>query len=367
MTNRAIKYRIYPTAEQMQFFAQTFGCCRKIYNLMLEDKIKTYKETGSFGRQTPAMYKDTYPFLRDTDSLALANVQLHLQQAIKNRFAGRHFGFPRFKSAKRSRWAYTTNNQNGTVAVYDSGIRLPKAGTVKAKIHRKPDEDWRVKSATVSQDRDGRYYVSVLFEFERTVIPVPVSGNAVGLDYKSDGLFADSEGRICGSTKYYRRSQKKLAKLQRRLARKEPGSKNREKARIKAAKLQKHTADQRKDFLHKLSTETANLYDVVCVESLNMRAMSNAGFGNGKATLDNGYGMFLNMLEYKLADRGKHFVKVDKWFPSSRICSVCGRRHPEMKELSVRTMHCQCGYTADRDVNAAINIKKEGLRLLMAD
>ena len=129
-------------------------------------------------------------------------------------------------------------------------------------------------------------------------------------------------------------------------------------------KIHRHITNQRIDNLHKLSTEIANQYDVVCVESLDMKAMSNKGFGNGKATLDNGYGLFLNMLEYKLYDRGKYFIKVDKWFPSSQICNHCGTVHTEMKDLSIRTMRCDCGLTMNRDYNAALNIKKEGLRLL---
>ena len=181
---------------------------------------------------------------------------------------------------------------------------------------------------------------------------------------KSDGLYGDSNGNVCGSPKYYRKSQKKLARLQRQLCRKEKGSNNSNKARLKAARLHRHTANQRLDFLHKKSTEIANQYDVVCVETLDMRNMSNKGFGNGKATLDNGYGLFLTMLEYKLSDRGKYFVKVDKWYPSSQLCYACGKQHKEMKNLLIRELVCDCGYSDDRDLNAALNINKEGLRLL---
>ena len=144
----------------------------------------------------------------------------------------------------------------------------------------------------------------------------------------------------------------------------EEKSKNYIKQLRKVNKIHRHIANQRLDNLHKISTEIANQYDVICVESLNMRAMSNKGFGNGKATLDNGYGMFLSMLEYKLSDRNKYLVKVDKWFPSSQICHCCGTLHPEMKDLTIRTMKCNCGLTISRDQNAAINILQEGLRLL---
>ena len=372
--NRAIKYRIYPTSEQASKFANTFGCCRKIWNLMLADKLDCYAKTGSFGNQTPAMYKTEFPFLKEVDSLALANVQLNLQTAFRNCFdksSKAYFGFPKFKSAKHSRKSYTTNNQHGSVAIVGNKIKLPKIGFVKAKIHREPEADWVIKSATVSQDSDGAYYVSVLFEYERTVAAVPVSDNAIGLDYKSDGLYEDSNGHIGSNHKHYRESHKRLAKAQRRLSRKvgsrkgEAKSKNWLKQLNKVNKIHTRIANQRKDNLHKLSTEIANQIDVVCVENLNMRSISNKGFGNGKATMDNGYGMFLNMLEYKLSDRGKYLVRVDKWYPSSQICHNCGTRHPKMKDLKIRTLVCdKCGLIIDRDLNAAINIKHEGLRRL---
>ena len=375
MANRAIKYRAYPTTKQSVMFAKTFGCCRKVYNLMLSDKIEGYKATGKFPTVTPAKYKNDYPYLREVDSLALANKQMDLQEAFRNTFSKsrkKKNGFPKFKSAKHSRKSYTTNNQKGTVAIIDNKcIKLPKIGKVKAVIHRVPDDSWTIKSATVSQESDGKYYISVLFEFENTVNPyVADKTNAIGLDYASDGLYVDSNGNIGTNHKYYRESHNKLAKVQRKLSRMQ-GSKKHEvksnnyiKQLRKVNKIHRHIANQRLDNLHKISTEIANQYDVVCVESLNMKSMSNKGFGNGKATLDNGYGMFLSMLEYKLSDRNKYLIKVDKWFPSSQICHCCGMLHPEMKNLAIRKMTCDCGLTISRDQNAAINILKEGLRLL---
>ena len=347
MANKAIKYRLYPTTEQEIMFAKTFGCCRKVWNLMLSEKIAVYKETGKFPQVTPAKYK----------------------------------------SAKHSRRSYTTNNQNGTIALLDKAIKLPKIGAVKAVIHRQPEDSWHIKSATISQELDRKYYASVLFEFDNSICSyVPDTSNAIGFDYASNGLFVDDRGNVGTNHKFYHESQKKLAKAQRRLSRmiehnisgyKVIGKKrypiyirpleeckNIQKQKTVIAKIQRHIANQRLDNLHKLSTEIANQYDVVCVESLNMRSMANKGFGNGKATLDNGYGMFLNMLEYKLTDRNKIFVKVDKWFPSSQICHQCGTIHPEMKDLNIRTMKCDCGLTISRDQNAAINILREGLRML---
>lgn len=356
-------------------FAKTFGCCRKVYNLMLSDKIEGYNATGKFPTVTPAKYKDEYPYLREVDSLALANVQLNLQAAFRNCFSKsrkKKNGFPKYKSAKRSHRSYTTNNQKGTVAIIDNKyIKLPKIGKVKTVIHRSPNTDWIIKSATISQESDGKYYIAIMFEFDNAVNHYVVDkNNAIGLDYASDGLYVDSNGNIGTNHKYYRESHKKLARAQHRLSRMQ-GSKKHEvksnnyiKQLRKVNKIHRHIANQRLDNLHKISTEIANQYDVVCAESLNMRSMSNKGFGNGKATLDNGYGMFLSMLEYKLSDRNKYLIRVNKWFPSSQICHCCGTLHPEMKDLAIRTMKCDCGLTMNRDQNAAINILQEGLRIL---
>lgn len=372
--NKAIKYRIYPNTEQMTMFAKTFGCCRKVYNLMLADKVESYKETGKFVSVTPAKYKEEYPYLKEVDSLALANVQLNLQGAFRNAFdksRKKKNGFPKFKSSKHSRKSYTTNNQKGTVSILGDKIRLPKIGKVKAVIHRQPEENWIIKSATISLESDGKYYASVLFQFDDNKSNyVPDTQNAIGLDYASEGLYVDDKGNKGSNHKYYRESHEKLAKAQRKLSRKIGSKKGEEKSSNflkqlkKVNRIHQHIANQRKDNLHKLSTEIANQYDVVCVENLNMKSMSNKGFGNGKATLDNGYGMFLNMLEYKLTERHKYLVKVDKWFPSSQVCHNCGTLHPEMKDLGQRMMRCDCGVVMNRDQNAAINIKKEGLRML---
>lgn len=375
MANRAIKYRVHPTKEQSELFAKTFGCCRKIYNLMLAYQKEQYQATGKFASVTPARFKQEYPYLKEVDSLALANKQMDLQRAFRSCFSKtrkKKNGFPRFKSAKHSRKAYTTNNQKGTVEVSENAIRLPKAGWVKAVIHRKPEPDWRIKSATVSMESDGTYYIAVLFEYAEPESDYQAdSSNAVGLDYASDGLYMDSNGNKGSNHKYYRESHKKLLKAQRRLSRMKGSGKQEEKSNrykkqlCKVSRIHRHIANQRKDHLHKISTEIANQYDVVCVESLDMKALSNKRFGNGKATMDNGYGMFLSMLEYKLKDRNKYLVKVDKWYPSSQICSCCGNKNPAVKALSVRTWECPvCGKHHNRDVNAARNILQEGLRIL---
>lgn len=290
MANKAIKYRIYPTTEQCIMFSKTFGCCRKVYNLMLSDKIEGYKATGKFPIITPAKYKKDYPYLKEVDSLALANKRLDLQAAFRNAFnksRKKKNGFPKFKSAKRSRKSYTTNNQKGIVAIVDKRyIKLPKIGKVKAVIHRSPNNSWILKSATISQEPDGKYYVSVLFEFNKVEnIYMVDKTNAIGLDYVSDGLYVDNNGNVGTNHKFYRESHKKLAKEQRRLSRKIGSKKNEKKSNNylkqlkKVNKIHRHIANQRKDNLHKISTEIVNQYDVVCVETLNMQNMSNKNFG----------------------------------------------------------------------------------------
>lgn len=375
MANKAFRYRLYPSEEQIILFHKTFGCCRKVWNLMLSDKITSYQNTKHFGSQTPAQYKKVFPYLKEVDSLALSNVQIHLQSALKACFdpkRKKRNHFPKFKSKRRARKTYTTNNQNGTVSIIGNTIRLPKAGLVKAEIHRLPEKNYILKSATISETADGLFYISILFEYENNISPLPLSDNlkALGLDYASDGLYVDDCGRKGANHKYYLLSQKKLRTEQRRLSRRigskknEIPSSNYKKQQAKFAKLHRHIVNQRRDHLQKLSTEIANQYDIVCVEDLDMQAIANRKRHLGKHTYDNGYGMFLNMLSYKMADRGKYLVRVDKWFPSSQLCSCCGTKHPEMKNLKIRVMDCACGNQIDRDQNAAINIKREGLHIL---
>lgn len=370
MKNKAIKYRIYPTESQMQLLNKTFGCCRFVYNRMLSVQKDLYSSQGqhlskydAFKYMT-ANLKSQYQFLKEADSVALMNSVFDLDKAYTNFFSKRA-GFPKFKSKRHIAQSYTTNCINGNISVLSKAIKLPKLGKIKASIHRLPSADWILKSATVSKSSDGKFYVSILFAFEETVqvIPVVRKSKCVGLDYKSDGFAITSNNECLGSPKYYRTSLARFTKEQRKLSKKKPGSNNFYKQLLKVNSVQCHIANQRKDHLHKLSCEIANHYDAICVESLNMKAMSNSGFGNGKATMDNGYGMFLHFLEYKLNDRGKYFIKVDKWYPSSQICCMCGNVHK--LALSERTYKCpSCGNVIDRDYQAAINILREGIRML---
>ena len=383
LMNKAIRYRIYPTKQQKEFFMKNFGCRRKIWNLMLYDKIEYYEQNGKMLYNTPAMYKEEYPFLKEVDSLALANVQLDLQNAYNVFFSNKKIGFPKYKSRKYNKLSYTTNNISNCIRLLDNQIRLPKIKFVKIKKHREPKADWKIKSATVSMEKDGKFYVSVLFEYDEN-IKKSNGQKAIGLDYKSDGLYMDSNHECCNMKKYYKKSQKRLKKLQQKLFRKLETHivrydknhrpiydkeleecKNVQKTRLKIAKLSLHVANQRKDFLHKKSFEIANQYDIVCVEDLSLKKIGNkhSKYHLGKSTMDNGYGIFLKFMEYKLYDRGKILVKVSKNYPSSQICSQCGHKHK--LELDERVYRCpHCGLEIDRDYNSALNILHEGLRIL---
>lgn len=365
MANKAYKFRLYPDKKQEILFAKTFGCVRFIYNEMLSDKIEYYKETKQKLNNTPAQYKKEFEWLKEVDSLALANAQLNLQTAYNNFFRNTKAGFPKFKSKKRNKFSYTTNNQNGTVAIVEGKLKLPKVGLVKMKQHRIIPSDQKIKSATISKTPSGKYYVSVLVEYEQYIPNIQLDKDKVlGLDYASHSFYVDSQGREADYPRFYRNAQNKLAKEQRKLSLMKYGSNNYYKQKVVVAKIHEHIANQRKDFIHKLSTQLANEYDIVCVEDINMQNMARS-LKLGKSTNDNGFGMFRDILSYKLADRGKAFVKIDKWFPSSKMCGHCGSINHELT-LSDRVWTCGCGATINRDENAAINIMNEGLRILFS-
>ena len=363
--NKAYKFRIYPNAEQRIMIAKTFGCVRFIYNRMLSDKIKHYEETKQKLKNTPAQYKIEFPWLKEVDSLALANAQMNLQTAYNNFFRNSKTGFPKFKSKKSNHRSYTTNCVNDNICIEVDYIKLPKVGLVKMKQHRRIPSDYRLKSVTVSQIPSGKYYASILFEYENQV-QEQTPQTFIGLDFSMHELYKDSNGNESQYPGYYRQAEKRLKREQRKLSLMQKGSKNRDKQRVKVAKMHEKIANQRKDFLHKQSRQITNAYDCVCVENLDMKAMSQS-LNFGKSVSDNGWGMFVMFLKYKLEEAGKRLVKVDKFFASSQICNVCGYKNSETKNLSIRAWDCpECGTHHDRDVNAAINIRNEGMRLVSA-
>ena len=363
VANKAYKFRLYPTKEQEIMFVKTFGCVRFIYNKMLADKIEFYKETKQKLNNTPAQYKKEYEWLKEVDSLALANAQMNLQTAYNNFFRSPKVGFPKFKSKKRNKNSYTTNNQNGTVSIVENKLRLPKIGLVKMKQHRRIPDNQKIKSATITKTPSGKYYVSILVEYEQYIPDVQLDKKkALGLDYASHSFYVDSQGKEADYPKFYRNAQIILTKEQRKLSHMKYGSNNYQKQRLRVARLQERIANQRKDWIHKLSTQLANDYDYICVEDINMQNMAQS-LNLGKSTNDNGFGMFRTILAYKLADRGKELIKIDKWFPSSKMCRFCGTINKNLT-LADRIWTCECGKTLNRDENAAINIMNVGLSMV---
>lgn len=345
--------------------AKTFGCVRFIYNRMLSDKIKCYEETKQKLNNTPAQYKKEFGWLKEVDSLALANAQMNLQTAYNNFFRNPKMGFPKFKSKKSNHRSYTTNYINGNIIIENGCIRLPKVGLVKVKQHRQIPANYKLKSVTVSQTPSGKYYASILFEYEKQVQEKEPQ-TFLGLDFSMHELYKDSDGKEPAYPGYYRQAEKRLKHEQRKLSKMQKGSNNRRKQRIKVAKLHEKVANQRKDFLHKQSRQIAKANDCVCIEDLDMKAMSQS-LRFGKSVSDNGWGMFTSFPQYKLEEQDKLLVKVDRFFASSQICSSCGYKNPDTKDLSVRVWDCpECGAHHDRDENAAINIRNEGMRLVTA-
>ena len=363
MANKAYKFRLYPNKEQEILICKTFGCVRFIYNRMLSDKIEYYNETKQRLNNTPAQYKAEFEWLKEVDSLALANAQINLQTAYRNFFRSPKTGFPKFKSKKRSKLTYTTNNQNGTVSIIDGKIKLPKVGLVKMKQHRLIPSDQKIKSATISKTPSGKYYVSILVEYEQTIPDIQLDKNkALGLDYASHSFYVDSQGNEANYPRFYRNAQAKLAKEQRKLSLMKLGSNNYYRQKLAVARLHEHIANQRKDWIHKLSTTLAKEYDYICVEDINMQNMAQS-LKLGKSTNDNGFGMFRTILAYKLSDRGKQLIKIDKWFPSSKMCRHCGTINKNLT-LADRVWTCECGAIINRDENAAINIMNVGLSMV---
>ena len=372
---KAYKFRIYPTEEQEIFFAKTFGCVRKVYNLMLNDRKKAYEEVKNDPSKkmtfpTPAKYKKEFPFLKEVDSLALANAQLNLDKAYKNFFRDKSVGFPRFKSKKNPVQSYTTNNQNGTVALIDNKfIKVPKLKSlIRIKLHRQPKG--MIKSATVSRHASGKYYISLLCKEE--ISELPKTNSAIGIDLGITDFAILSDGQKIDNHKFTSKMEKKLKREQRKLSRrallaKKKGiplseAKNYQKQKRKVARLHEKVMNQRTDFLNKLSTEIIKNHDIICIEDLNVKGMLR-NHKLARSISDVSWSSFVAKLQYKADWYGREIIKVNQWFPSSQICSECGHKDGK-KSLDIREWTCPICHTHhDRDINASINILTEGLRI----
>ena len=334
-----IKVRLYPDAAQAELFEKTFGCCRYIWNNMLADQQRFYLETGAHFIPTPAKYKNEAPFLREVDNQALIQEHNKLSQAFRVFFKNPDsFGYPNFKRKKDDRDSFTACNhvfESGpTIYTTRNGIRMTKAGIVRAKFHRRPQAWWKLKRITVEKTRSGKYYCYILYEYEakqpEPVTPAPET--TIGLKYSLSHFYVADDGSMADPPRWLK---------QYRL-------------------LHEHIANQRRDFIHKESRRIANAWDAVCVRADAFEDLTKA-MTHG-TMMESGYGMFRECLRYKLERQGKALIVVDRYTPTTRTCSACGMvLDREVSYKKVRWTCPKCGAVHSREVNAAKNIKAEGL------
>ena len=361
----ALKIRIKPTKEQQVIINKTFGCVRSVYNKLLEVE----KTTGKVESYT-ICFDIEKPWLKEVDTSSYANAVVNLKSAITNHKKNpSHYGEPQYKSKHAKVQSYTTSVTNNNSRIIDKKhIRIPKVGVIKAKIHRDIKEEYKLKKVTIEKDVDGKYYAVLLFLLPLISVENQTDKEitkVLSIDFSLEHLGVLSNGEVLDYPKFYRSKLNKLKELSRRLSLCTPKSNNWYKRKNDIARVYVEIKNARNDYLNKLAKRLADNNDIVAIETLDLQEMSKHNHF-GKSIYDDSYGTFIRKLDYKLRKQGKKLIKVDKYYPSSKKCSICGKVKEKL-ELSERTYTCECGSVMDRDYNAAINIGIEGMRILFEE
>ena len=361
-----IKVRLYPNAEQEELFQKTFGCCRYIWNQMLSDHEEFYYATDKHFIPTPAKYKNEAPFLKEVDNQALIQEHNRLSQAFRNFFRNpAAFGYPRFKRKKDDRDSFSACNHimgnSATIYITRDAVRMTKAGLVRATFPRRPRSGWKLTRVTVERTKTGKYYGYLLFTcpVRKPEAVEPTAERTIGLKYDLAHFYVADNGIAADPPRWLKQSQEKVAAIQKKLCHWRPGSKNYQDLVQKYRLLHEHIANQRRDFLHKESRRIANAWDAVCIRNDDLKVISEELGGN--VVQDTGFGMFRELLRYKLERQGKQLLEVDRFVPTTKVCSVCGAVNESLSPKARRWICPVCGTEHRRGKNAAVNIKARGL------
>ena len=361
-----IKVRLYPNAEQEDLFQKTFGCCRYIWNQMLSDHEEFYYATDKHFIPTPAKYKNEAPFLKEVDNQALIQEHNRLSQAFRNFFRNpAAFGYPRFKRKKDDRDSFSACNHimgnSATIYITRDAVRMTKAGLVRATFPRRPRSGWKLTRVTVERTKTGKYYGYLLFAcpVRKPEAVEPTSERTVGLKYSVTHFYVTDGGEAADPPRWLRQSQEKASAIQRKLSRLQYGSRNYQELVLKYRLLHEHIANQRRDFMHKESRRIANAWDAVCIRGDDLKAAAREV--GGSAVPDGGFGLFRELLRYKLERQGKQLLEVDRFIPTTKVCSVCGAVNETLSPKARRWVCPVCGTEHRRGQNAAVNIKAQGL------